>query len=121
MEEVGDDSISNSGSLSQGRGNKPSPNPRPFAVTVEDADEDMDKPLLFGATYGRCSTRFEWLKAAQVDRGEKPCGPFPDFDEWCLAEWMVHSGLSQKEIDKYLKLEMVSRQSHDNNSCTEYL
>ncbi|KAI0683185.1 hypothetical protein BC835DRAFT_1296710 [Cytidiella melzeri] len=34
--------------------------------------------------------------------------PFASEEEWGLAQWLMSSGLSQAEIDKYLKLGMVS-------------
>ncbi|PSR76367.1 hypothetical protein PHLCEN_2v8507 [Hermanssonia centrifuga] len=37
--------------------------------------------------------------------------PFESQDEWELARWLMTSGLSQAEIDKYLKLEITRKRS----------
>ncbi|KAI0696250.1 hypothetical protein BC835DRAFT_1214307, partial [Cytidiella melzeri] len=37
-----------------------------------------------------------------------PWAPFISGEEWGLAQWLMSSGLSQSEINKYLKLDMVS-------------
>jgi hypothetical protein len=61
-----------------------------------------------GRTYGRCTTKFEQYKAERREENGEPWSPFADLDKWCLAEWMVKSGLSQTEINKFLKLNIVS-------------
>lgn len=38
-------------------------------------------------------------------------GPFENCDEWGLASWLMQSGASQMEIDKFLKLNIVHNQS----------
>ncbi|EKM50595.1 uncharacterized protein PHACADRAFT_66817, partial [Phanerochaete carnosa HHB-10118-sp] len=38
--------------------------------------------------------------------------PFKDAEEWELAKWLLTSGLSQKKIDKFLKLETNCRHQH---------
>jgi hypothetical protein len=79
-------------------------------ATVEEAEDDnMPGICQPGQTYGCCTTRYECFKAVQSMSSEEPWSPFANFDEWCLAKWMVSSGLSQGEIDKFLKLKIVSK------------
>ena len=39
-------------------------------------------------------------------------GPFVDQADWDLATWLMDSGDSQTDIDKFLKLDVVSLESH---------
>jgi hypothetical protein len=52
-------------------------------------------------------TRFEKIKRTQQHAGSKPWAPFNSLADWELAQWLVQSGVSQQEIDKFLKLELV--------------
>jgi hypothetical protein len=78
-------------------------------VTVEDV-EDKEMPGICkpGRKYGRCTTKFERLQAAKTESHEEAWLPFSSIDEWCLVKWMIMSGLSQTEIEKLLKLKLVS-------------
>lgn len=65
-------------------------------------------------TKGVGTTMFEKIrtsyKAQQKANKEKEnlWYPFKDAEEWSLVKWLLSSGLSQKKIDKFLKLEIVS-------------
>ena len=52
-------------------------------------------------------TRFEKIQHAQCGAGEPAWAPFNSLADWELSRWLVQSGVSQCEIDKFLKLELV--------------
>ena len=54
-------------------------------------------------------SRFEKIRHRQQLAGKAPWDPFVDKEEWELAQWLVESGVSQRNIDKFLKLEKVNR------------
>lgn len=66
-------------------------------------------------TYGRGQTAFEAIDERQGRRARaqgtahNPWAPFANDEEWGLSKWLLSSGLSQKAIDRYLKLKYVSR------------
>ncbi|KAI0689127.1 hypothetical protein BC835DRAFT_1227169, partial [Cytidiella melzeri] len=60
-----------------------------------------------GATLGRGENLFEKIHKTRKEEGldnNAPWAPFASEEEWGLAQWLMSSGLSQSEIDKYLKL-----------------
>jgi hypothetical protein len=64
-----------------------------------------------GIASGKGKTLFEEIHERQMREGAnegKPWAPFASAEEWGLAKWLMTSGLSQSEIDKYLKLSIVS-------------
>ncbi|TCD60673.1 hypothetical protein EIP91_009707 [Steccherinum ochraceum] len=92
------------------------PPPKRTRVAVEDVPEDEEEGLFgvdfepeAGVPLRNAETSYEQLRKAQVDQNLPPCAPFPDDDEWGLARWLVKSGLSQSEIDKFLKLPIVEK------------
>lgn len=83
----------------------------------EDADEDEDaheddiliqefptRPQI----YGHKRTRWERMRDARVAGVQGRWGGFANEEEWELARWLIKSGVSQTELDKYLKLGIVS-------------
>lgn len=52
-------------------------------------------------------TRFDKIKHVQQAAGEPAWAPFSSLEDWELSRWLVQSGVSQREIDKFLKLESV--------------
>lgn len=70
-----------------------------------------DYPGDAGKTYGTGKTAFERIRSRKEKAGEDMWAPFECREEWELAEWLVTSGLSQTNIEKYLKLEIVSPQT----------
>ncbi|KAK0216895.1 hypothetical protein IW262DRAFT_1507425 [Armillaria fumosa] len=50
---------------------------------------------------------FEQLRHERFDKNEEMWAPFSSRDEWELVQWLLRSGISQKEIDTFLKLESI--------------
>ncbi|KAF7798192.1 hypothetical protein EIP86_009409 [Pleurotus ostreatoroseus] len=59
-------------------------------------------------------TLFEALRQRRCadGDGDNTYAPFADKAEWELARWLLRSGLSQADIDKYLKLDITRERSH---------
>ncbi|OCH83919.1 hypothetical protein OBBRIDRAFT_815665 [Obba rivulosa] len=56
--------------------------------------------------------KWPWVEpcsGAGAEKQEPPWAPFDSWDEWELARWLLTSGLTQKAIDDFLKLHIVSR------------
>ena len=64
-------------------------------------------------------TRFEKIQHAQQHAGNAAWAPFNSLADWELSHWLVQSGVSQREIDKFLKLDAVCVNSYQKNSGTE--
>ncbi|KAI8989226.1 hypothetical protein BD414DRAFT_372805, partial [Trametes punicea] len=84
-------------------------------VTIEDVPECEegglprkawveDFPSSAGEPVGTAETTFERLRREKEEVGDSPWAPFEDEEEWQLAHWLVTSGLTQTNIEKYLKL-----------------
>jgi hypothetical protein len=56
----------------------------------------------------RSQTNFELHFAQQGKAGDAPWTPFESEDEWELARWLMSSGVSQKQINGFLKLNKVN-------------
>jgi hypothetical protein len=52
-------------------------------------------------------TNFEEHFKHQIKAGDAPWMPFESENEWELARWLMTSGVSQKQIDEFLKLNKV--------------
>ena len=52
-------------------------------------------------------TRFETIQRMQRHAGNAAWAPFNSLADWELSRWLVQSGVSQREIDKFLKLDVV--------------
>ncbi|KAF7293104.1 hypothetical protein MIND_01209800 [Mycena indigotica] len=52
-------------------------------------------------------SRFEEFRAAQAALGLPPWSPFDSEADWALARWMVEVGLSKRQIEAFLKLDMI--------------
>lgn len=57
-------------------------------------------------------TRFEKIRGAQQRAGNAAWAPFSSLADWELSRWLIQSGVSQREIDKFLKLEAVCTDTH---------
>jgi len=85
-------------------------------TTVEDAlDEEQVDPMVYqehprpsGRSHGQAHTRWERIHDERLGGGQSRWGGFRNQDEWELARWMMKCGVSQTEIDKFLKLPIVS-------------
>ncbi|KAI0683707.1 hypothetical protein BC835DRAFT_1469393 [Cytidiella melzeri] len=66
-----------------------------------------------GASFGQGVNLFKRIHQMREEEGLNENGlwaPFASEEEWGLAQWLMSSGLSQAEIDKYLKLGMTQTQ-----------
>jgi hypothetical protein len=91
------------------------PVPKRRQPTVEDVeDEDTRKSYYAekfrgaGKTYGKAPTQFERYKAKQDELGLPPWAPYKDEEEWELAHWLLKNRVTQKAIEAYLRLKIVS-------------
>ncbi|KAH9847794.1 hypothetical protein C2E23DRAFT_741139, partial [Lenzites betulinus] len=71
-----------------------------------------DFPGDAGKTFGRGETSFERIRRRKEAAGEALWAPFECQEEWELAEWLVTSGLTQSNIDKFLKLKITQTRTH---------
>ena len=55
------------------------------------------------------SNDFERLQEDQQASGNKPWAPFSSIEDWDYARWITNSGLSQRQIDSMLVLDIVSK------------
>lgn len=67
-----------------------------------------DYPGDAGRAEGAAETSFELHDKARKAAGDALWAPFEDEQEWQLAHWLVTSGLTQTNIEKFLKLDIVS-------------
>ncbi|KAI0760729.1 hypothetical protein C8Q74DRAFT_1319609 [Fomes fomentarius] len=67
--------------------------------------EDFLQPA--GTTFGRGETYFDRIHREKQLAGQDTWMPFESEDEWELAKWLMTSGLTQKDIDHYLKLKIT--------------
>ncbi|KAI0346082.1 hypothetical protein BDW22DRAFT_1460424 [Trametopsis cervina] len=74
---------------------------------------DYPTPGSAGATKGQGKTLFETIHEARKDMMENNSlwAPFENEDEWTMARWLMRSGLSHAEIDRFLKLEITRNRS----------
>ncbi|KAI0694820.1 hypothetical protein C8Q76DRAFT_634235 [Earliella scabrosa] len=77
----------------------------PSRPWVEDFPREAGTPLRDGQTH------FEEIRARKASQSESPWAPFESEEEWELAEWLMKSGISQKALDKYLKLPITQRRT----------
>ncbi|CAK5272543.1 unnamed protein product [Mycena citricolor] len=98
------------------------------AAAVEDANndhyfEDYEGPA--GSIVEDCNvakSAFDTLRQQQVQEGKMAWAPFESRADWELAQWLVTSGVSQKSLDTFLKLEKISNEGKTsyNNARTLY-
>lgn len=81
---------------------------RPTSVNfiVDYPAEAQAGAILQGSQDG-LETRFEKIQRVQQHAGDATWAPFSSLADWELSRWLVQSGVSQREIDKFLKLEAV--------------
>jgi len=60
-------------------------------------------------------TRFEKTQCLQQRAGLPAWVPFNSLADWELSQWLIQSGVSQREIVKFLKLESVHTSIHNGN------
>lgn len=71
-----------------------------------------DFPGEAGTPIDTAKTSFERIRLAKEAAEDSPWAPFENEDEWQLSHWLVTSGLTQTNIEKFLKLKIVSRSCH---------
>ena len=74
-------------------------------IIFEDFKPPAGEPQLKAASV---HSDFEHLKEKQDSLGQQPWAPFSSVEDWDYARWIMESGLSQKQIDTMLKLDIVS-------------
>jgi len=74
---------------------------------VIDYPEDARAGAILEDTNDGLKSRFEKIRHTQRAAGEPVWAPFSSLADWELSRWLVESGVSQREIDKFLKLESV--------------
>jgi hypothetical protein len=79
-----------------------------------DTADDAGDPTVYQkfpspcVTYGLKRNRWQRMRDERLDGCQERWGGFANQGEWELARWLVKAGLSQHDIDAYLKLPMVS-------------
>jgi len=63
-------------------------------------------PDVSTTTHGTIETIFQHLKQRQI-HSDLPAYPFKDKAEWSLVEWLHTSGISNNQIDSFLKSKWV--------------
>lgn len=86
---------------------------RRTGVTVEEVADEGDPYIYRDPTAGvvyeeGCETRWETRLRTDEEAGLPPWAPFADEEEMELAHRVWESGASQKSMDKYFKLKIVS-------------
>ena len=89
------------------------------ALRFDDLAADDNEPVAVeeifknaGKGYGQQETLFKALHKKQLEKGQgNVYYPFSCYQDFELGVWLQESGLSQTQIDKYLKLEYVRNHS----------
>ena len=84
---------------------------------IIDYPEEARAGAILEDTNDGLETRFDRIKRMQQAAGEPTWAPFNSLADWELFRWLVQSGVSQGEIDKFLKLESVRTGIH----CADFL
>lgn len=79
----------------------------PREVTVKEPVVTVKFPRSCAVKYGVCETRWEIMIEATGEKQQ--WGGFADEEEWELARWLIKSNASQKDIDNFAKLAIVSK------------
>lgn len=93
------------------------PTKRRRVYVEEELDQDVTPGYRFSEkhptaarTFGTEETSWEARRKEDEAEGIEPWWPFDSVEDWKLADWLMSCGISQKEMDKHLKLPTV-RQS----------
>ncbi|KDQ49790.1 hypothetical protein JAAARDRAFT_142922 [Jaapia argillacea MUCL 33604] len=80
--------------------------------TVKPAVKKSAQTTISHAGYKFCPypTFFKIQHADQVLKKQAPWAPFAGEEEWEFSQWIIGSGISQRETDRLLKTAMVSFQ-----------
>ncbi|KAF8588769.1 hypothetical protein K439DRAFT_1613273 [Ramaria rubella] len=74
-----------------------------------------------GSMFGHAQTHFEVLQLKRESQKFDLYHPFTDPDEWALAEMLMTSGMSLKQIDKLLKLPIMRDRTHTSDKYKQTL
>ncbi|TFK59715.1 hypothetical protein BDN72DRAFT_873010 [Pluteus cervinus] len=69
--------------------------------------QDFPKEKEAGKSSGSVKTSFEEYQDSQRSKGLEPWAPFKSEEDWEHFRWMVESGVSWGNIDRYLRLKKV--------------
>ncbi|KAJ7212295.1 hypothetical protein GGX14DRAFT_361880 [Mycena pura] len=72
-----------------------------------------------GAYYDTCKAEFQKMREECKANGQAPWYLFASEEEWEMAQWLMTSGISQAQLDKYLKLRAPS--FHNKRSFLQYI
>lgn len=83
----------------------------PVGIKMDVVFEEFDPPAGKSLRQDPANARsdFERLKEKQSSSGEQPWAPFSSAEDWDCARWIMESGLSQRQIDGMLKLDIVRK------------
>ena len=76
-----------------------------FDTTVEDFKPPAGEPQ---PKLANTRSDFECLRDKQASEERQPWSPFSSIEDWDFAHWIMESGLSQRQIESMLKLDIVS-------------
>lgn len=82
---------------------------RTHAVAAMEPVNTVKYPGNCAEKYGVCENRWEIL--IETVGEDKQWGGFADEEEWELARWLVKSNASQRDIDNFAKLSIVSKRA----------
>ncbi|KIJ55985.1 hypothetical protein M422DRAFT_150938 [Sphaerobolus stellatus SS14] len=89
----------------------PTCQPARRSVVIEELpDEELytePYPGLAGVPIGIGETKFDTLRRLHREGKTAEYGPFKNKEEWELGRWLMTSGISQRAIDEYLKLDIT--------------
>lgn len=74
---------------------------------VWDFPEGQAGRIVEGSSLAHTGSRFENIRHRQRLAGKVPWDPFSNEEEWEVAQWLVETGISQRNIDEFLKLKKV--------------
>ena len=75
---------------------------------VRDVPERRAGRVVEASNLAHTGLRFKNIRNRQQLAGKLPWDPFSNEEEWELAQWLVETGVSQRNIDKFLKLKTVN-------------
>lgn len=93
------------------------PQPKRTRVSVEEVRDEGDslpsRTVIHHPTAGKSfpgvhETHWEKRRKTDIADGRPPWTPFDSIDDWEAAKWLMTSGVPQEEMDKFLKLNIVS-------------
>lgn len=106
--EFNEENTHNNGQLPHDSGDIEIDNDRP-AIVAKEPVITVNYTGNCAEKYGVCENRWEIL--IETVGEDKQWGGFADEGEWELARWLLKSNASQKDIDNFAKLSIVSKRA----------